>query len=132
MIGFRKFFEEEGEGNKFVSTIKKQLHVPKALWLGMPIVMSNAKIGGHMIHQPTTFFVTDFNDEEVTIRSVGFPGYGEDGTDDSDDDIDGEIDMDRGDLNAGKEFIITREAFYKLLQPDASSSLAGSPMGGMF
>ena len=112
--GFRLFAEEEKKSpDNFVATVKKQVEVPKKLWFGMPITLSNVKLGNHMIRQPAAFYVTTFDSHTVTIRPVPYSSLDKDG---NGDDVDDEIDLDQAD-DLGKEVTITRSKFMKLLEP---------------
>jgi len=110
-----RFFQEDKA--KFVNTVKKQLNVPKKLWLGMPVVLSNVKIGDVFIRSPKVFYVTDFDDSVVTIRNVSNP---------MNVDTDGEIDLDKSDFE-NKSFVLPRQEFYNLLEPQGMSSGGGNP-----
>lgn len=127
LSGFRRYVE-----NSFVGTVKKQLGVPKNVWLGMPITVSHTKIGNHMIIDPMTFFVTDFDSAEVTIKSVPKPGYGEDDDygNDEEDDGDDEINMDKGSIQ-NLSFTLSKKNFYKLLEPIVPPQDAGMGLGGL-
>lgn len=127
---------EEQRPDNFISTIKKQLPlIKKMLWFGMPVVVSNVKLGKIMIRDPRVFYVTDFDDGTVTIQSVENPGFeGEGG------DIDDEIELDREDDPDENTFTIPRDAFYQLLEPPnfqgadfqkASMTAFGGGGGGM-
>jgi hypothetical protein len=112
--GFRQFHEEKEERpDKYISTIKKQLPlIKKKLWLGMPVMLSNIRLGKILIRSPRPFYVTEFDDGTVTIRSVQNPGLDGDGNDSDD-----EIDLDDKDDPDENEFTIPRKAFYQLLEP---------------
>lgn len=118
MKGFRQFVEEDK--SQFVGIVKKQLGVPKTLWIGMPVLVSNCKLGKYEIQQPTNFIVSSFDDIGVTIRRIADPTVFED---DPDDEID--PDEDEQDL----EITISLEDFYKLLEPPPMPS--GGGMGGL-
>ena len=124
--GFRRFVEEK---DQFVSTIKKQLDVPKKVWLGMPISLSNVKLGGHMITDPTIFYVTDFDDVSVTLTNVPKPGHEHD-DDYEEDDPDDEIDLDKDTIRGHIEVTIDRDDFYKLQEPQGMTQGGGMGMGG--
>lgn len=119
-----KFFEED-EPDKFVATVKKQLKVPKAIWLGMPVTISNTKIGNQLIREPAVFYVTDFDDASVTIANVPTPGNMDT------DDLDDEIDTDDSFLKGKHSFTISKDEFYKLLEPQMPPGADTSGMGGM-
>lgn len=122
---FANFKLYEGERpDMFASTIKKQFKVPKSLWFGMPILISNAKLGKYKIRQPKMFYVTDYDRNTVTLKPM--PDYP--GIDNDDDVIDDEIDKDRKDNDAG-EVIIAKKEFYKLLEPEGMQP-GGDPMAG--
>lgn len=114
--GFRTFMEDD----KYVSTIKKQLGVPKKLWLGMPVLVTNTKIGKHKIDTPTMFNVTDFDEKSVTVATVANTGV---------EDLDDEIDTDKiGEI----EITISRDDFYKLIEPQVPPGAdTGGMMGGL-
>jgi hypothetical protein len=116
-----KLFEAEKKPQKdaFVNTIKKQLGVPKKLWLGMPLLVSNCKLGNQMIREPTMFYVKDFDDDSVTIKNL--PNA-------TSDDEDGEIDVSKGTIHGEIEAIITKKDFYNLQEPQGMQ--AGGGMGG--
>lgn len=120
--GFHSFHEKAGAApdkpekpakDQYVSTIKKQAHIPKKLWMGMPVILSNVKIGKSMIREPRVFYVTDFDDGTVTIKNV------KNSMSQEEEDGDDEINMDKDDW-AQKKFIIPRDDFYKLLEPEAT------------
>jgi hypothetical protein len=117
--------------SKFPSTIKKQFEVPKSLWYGMPLMVSNAKLGKYDIKQPKMFYVTDYDKKTVTLKPMPkYPGIDTD--DDSkhmDDDQDDEINRDKLDDDAG-EVIIARKSFYKLLEPEGMQA-GGGDIGGI-
>ncbi len=106
--GFKVFCEEHTRPDSFVSQIKKQVHVPKKLWFGMPVVISNTKLGEHLIREPTAFYVVDFDSHTVTIKPVPY-AY-------NDEDMDDEIDL-ADDHEEGEEYTITRDNFFRLLEP---------------
>lgn len=123
---FKTFFEEEE--SKFLPTVKKQLGVPKVMWLGMPFLVSNTKLGKHKITEPTTFYVTDFSDDYVTLSNVPKPGYGQNANgpeDIDDDDPDDEIDMSRGTISGRSEITITRKDFEALQEPQMPPQSSG-------
>jgi len=119
-----KIFEAE-HPDQFVSTVKKQLKVPKTVWLGMPVTISNTKIGGQLVREPAVFYVTDFDDASVTIANVPTPGNL-----DIDDDPDDEIDTDDTFLKGKHDFTLSRDEFYKLLEPQIPPGVDTSTMGG--
>jgi NACalpha-BTF3-like transcription factor len=130
--GFRRYHEKEEKEkpDQYVSTVKKQLGIGKKLWMGMPVVLSNVKIGKSMIRDPRVFYVTDFDDATVTIKNVKNPMSQEE------EDMDDEINLDKDDWDQ-KQFVLPRNDFYKLLEPEAqgdfataSQSMGGAP-GGM-
>ncbi len=109
-VGFRVFCEDSSRPDSFVSQIKKQAHVPKKLWMGMPVVISNTKLGEHLIREPRAFYVTDFDSHTVTIKPVPNAAT------DDDNDVDGEMDLGEDDI-VGQEYTITRDNFYRLMEP---------------
>lgn len=128
MKGFRQFVEKE-DPEKFVSTVKKQLDIPKRIWLGMPLTISNTKIGKQMITSPTMFHVTDFDDVYVTLASIANPGHEHDGEPDYED-PDDEIEMDTDNVRGKFEITINKKDFYKLLEPQISQGTDMGMMGG--
>ena len=127
---FRLFAEKENKSpDSYVATIKKQVQVPKKLWFGMPITLSNVRLGNHLIRQPTAFYVTDFDSHTVTIKPVPFSALDKDG---NGDDVDDELDLDTADHAADKLITITRDKFLKLLEPpNFQGSDFGSAAGGV-
>ncbi len=130
--GFSLFVEEEEdkdhEPDSYVSTVKKQLHVPKKLWAGMPVLVSNTKLGNHMVTEPTMFYVKDFDDISVTLVNVPKPGSNDDN--DDKDDPDDEIDLDKQTIRGHLEITIDRDEFYKLQEPQVPPGGGGGGMGG--
>jgi hypothetical protein len=115
LVGFKLFVEKKAEApDSYVSTIKKQLKVPKKLWFGMPITLSNVKLGGHLIRQPAAFYVTDFDSHTVTIKPIPYAALDKDG---NGDDIDDELDLDTADNLGKKSITMTRDTFLKLMEP---------------
>lgn len=114
MEGFRQFVEKKD----YVSVIKKQLGVPKKLWMGMPIPLSNVKLGKHKIIEPQTFYVKDYDDISVTLVNVEMP----------DEDQDDEIDLDK---TGSIEVTISRHDFEKLLEPQIPAGADTTMMGGL-
>jgi hypothetical protein len=59
--GFREFAFKNDTGEErpdnFISTVKKQFNVSKKIWLGMPLLLSNVKLGKHLITDPTMFYM---------------------------------------------------------------------------
>lgn len=136
--GFSEFVsQEEDKGDddkgKFVSTVKKQLKVPKKLWLGMPILLSNVKLGKHKVTTPTMFYVSDFDDDSVTLTNALEVGQPEDSTDE--DDPDNEIDLDKNNIDGRVKITISREDFEGLQQPQTFQGMDPTqlrpPGGGM-
>ncbi len=111
--GFSRFHEKEEQEkpDQYVSTLKKQVDIPKKLWMGMPVILSNIKIGKVSIRDPRVFYVTEFDDETVTIKNVKNPMSQEE------EDMDDEINLDKDDWDQ-KQFTIPRKEFYKLLEPE--------------
>lgn len=127
MKSFRTFIEEkEAKPANFVNTIKKQMGVPKKLWLGMPILLSNVKLGKHTIGSPTMFYVSDFDKSSVTLVNVPDPSY-------EGDDLDGEIDLDKRTVRGDIEVTIDRDDFYDLQEPQITpgADTTGLGMGGL-
>lgn len=124
MRTFRQFSEEK---DKYVSTIKKQLKVPKKIWLGMPLLLSNVKLGKQKVTSPTMFYVKDFDDNYVTITNVMDIGQEEDPIDD--DDPDGEIDISKRDIHGKIEVTMSKMDFEKLQEPQGMSQ--GQDAGGL-
>lgn len=120
MRSFTQFME-----SKYLDNIKNQFGVQKHLWMGMPIVLSNVKLGDDFFREPTTFYVSDFDKSIVTIKTVLNPLY------DLEFDKDEEIITDR---NTQKEFTLSRKKFEELLEPEnftgADFSSASRGMGG--
>jgi hypothetical protein len=117
--GFSEFAfkgdDDNQDKSKYVSTVKKQLSVPKQVWMGMPLLISNTKIGKQMITTPTMFYVTDFDDSSVTLTNVPKPGEPDDIEDE--DDPDNEIDLDKQTIKGRIEFTISKEDFESLQEP---------------
>jgi hypothetical protein len=126
--GFRKFVEEKEQPDKYVSVVKKQLKVPKSLWLGMPVLVSNTKIGDKTIIDPTMFYVSDFDRDSVTIVNVPDPGDYEGEEGDIDSDPDDEINLDKKGIHGHVEFVLSRDDFYQLQTPQIPPG--GDAMGG--
>ena len=118
--GFRQFVEK----TDYFSVVKKNLRVPKRLWFGMPVIVSNVKIGHKKITKPTIFYVKDFDRDSVTINSLSDPGVS-----DKDCDFDDEIDLSKDDDEI--EAIITRDDFQKLMEPQIDPNAAAGGAGGM-
>lgn len=119
---FKVFCEKDNDRpDSYVSQIKKQTKVPKKIWLGMPVVISNTKLGDSMIREPTAFYVIEFDTHTVILKPVPY-AYG-------DEDQDDEIDLEKDD-GKGKTFTITINNFYKLVAPQnfqgADFNTAGS------
>ncbi len=115
MIGFRLFVEK----TDFLSTIKKQVRVPKKVWFGMPLTIGankTMKMDGRVFRGPMTFYVTEFDDATVTMKLVRNPMDFS-----NEDDIDDEVDLDNVDDGEEHQFTIPRTVFEKLLQPDNPS-----------
>jgi hypothetical protein len=108
-----KLFEEK---TPYVDIVKKQLGVSKSLWLGMPVLISNVKLGKIKITKPTMFYVKDFNDNTVTMKSSLFPTSAED----SDDEIDVSGDDEQRDI------IISRNDFYNIQEPQGMQAGGGA------
>lgn len=129
--GFRLFEKAdkpegpEDEPESMVDITKKQFGIDKKTWIGMPLMVSNTKLGKHMIRQPTMFYVSEFDDDTVTLTNVLDP------TDmgDEDDDEDDEIDLDRNDLHDTIEITISKSDFYELQKPQGMQP-AGAGLGG--
>jgi hypothetical protein len=109
MQGFKEFAKKDD----YLSTVKSQLKVPKSLWVGMPILLSNTKLGKYRIDRPTMFYVTEFDDQWVTITNVLEVGQPEDGEDDPDN----EINVDKNRIVGRIQTTISREDFDDLQQP---------------
>lgn len=126
LYGFREFVAKDNDSDQekpdaYLSTVKKQFKIPKKLWLGMPILLSNTKIGKHKITSPTMFYVKEFDDSSVTLTNVLDVGQPEDPNDESD--MDDEIDLDKGDVHGRIEVTISREDFDNLSMPQTYAGL---------
>lgn len=119
MTSFRQFFE-----NKFADIMKKQLRIPKNIWVGMPILVGNVKLGGKKIVEPTTFIVKKYDDNSVVLSaSVEEPAMPDD---------DGEFDVSKNLLNPNQEFVVSIEQFYKMIEPPpGQASGGGMGMGSL-
>ena len=118
--GFRLFVElaepEDGEDKgSFLAHSKKTFGVAKKLWLGMPLLLSNTKLGDYKVIEPKMFYVKDYDDTSVTLTNVLNPmTEKEPGEDDPDDEIDMEDDTEgQGQV----EITISREDFEDLQKP---------------
>ena len=133
--GFSLFVEEEEDKDHapdaYLSTAKKQMGIPKKLWAGMPILVSNTRIGKRMITDPTMFYVTDFDDTSVTLVNSPKPGSLDDTSDgEPAEDPDDEIDLDKGTVHGHIEITISRDDFAKLQEPQIPPGMDASSMGG--
>lgn len=124
------FKNDKSEKNKYVSTVKKQLYVPKKIWMGMPLLISNTKIGKQMITSPTMFYVTDFDNNSVTLTNVP---RSEEPFDAEEDDPDGEIDLDKGMIKGRVVLTISKQDFESLQEPQTFQGMDTSMLrpGGM-
>ena len=100
---FSKFLED----SSYQDIMSKNARISKKLWFGMPVIVTNAKVGKLMIKQPTIFYVQDFNKDNVTLRMVGDEVY----------DIDNAGEINVGGMNEleGEEFTISMKDFYDLM-----------------
>lgn len=119
-----KLFEDEDK-DSYVDTIKKQLGVEKKIWTGMPLLVSNAKLGTHKITQPTIFYVWEFDDNSVTLRNIPKPTEPDDGEEDGD----GEINIDDSDVHGTIEVTIDIKDFYDLQKPQGMQPGGSAAMG---
>jgi hypothetical protein len=123
MKGFREFVDKE----KYVATVKKQLGVPKKIWLGMPLLLSNTKLGNRMIGQPTMFYVTNYDKNSVTLSNATEPGSQE-----REYDADDELDLDKSTVQGKIEITVSMQDFYKLQEPQVPPGGGDTGMmGGM-
>ncbi len=129
---------EEDDPNKapdsFLAQSKRVFGVPKKTWLGMPLMLSNVKLGPHKIVQPTMFYVTSFDKTSVTLTNVPTEGQPDDESDY--DDPDDEIDMSKSALTGRIEVTISRDDFNDLQKPQTfqgmdTTSLRIGGGGGM-
>lgn len=121
--------KDRDKADNFISVIKKHVGVPKKLWFGMPILVSNTKIGDKFYREPTMFHVTDFDKHSVTIELIPDSGY----TGDEEGEIDDEIDLDDTDNRSKESIILTRTEFVKLLEPQIppGADMSAGLKGGM-
>ena len=108
---FSKFLED----SSYQDIMSKNARISKKLWFGMPVIVTNAKVGKLMIKQPTIFYVQDFNKDNVTLRMVGDEVY----------DIDNAGEINVGGMNEleGEEFTISMKDFYDLMTPPSDAGL---------
>ena len=121
-------FEQEQEEDKqsHVAIVKQQFKIPKTLWQGMPLLLSNVKLGKRQIREPTVFYVNKYDANTVTLCNMLSTGEPEPFEDE-----DGEIDLDDTKLTDKIEIIISRDDFYELQKPQGMQPGMPPPGGGL-
>ena len=135
-ISFRRFVERDdrprqsnvGRGG-YLDTIKKQMRVPKKLWMGLPLQIDAGRtitLDGKLFKGPLTLSVDEFDNATVTVKLIRNP------MDFSNmDDQDDEYDPSNTDDGEEQTFVIPRLEFEKLLEPNNSGDFATASQTAM-